>query len=552
MLVSAIVAAGVALVPASASAAGAPGTATKSDAPSASALTAASTFKTFTSAASNTARVEKGAVAAPNSSSAAPAPAASGDPDPGFTIGLSATGTSAYSIDLTTTVSTAVFPLNGTVNWGDGTSGPLYFSGAVPAVLAHSYAKLGQYNVSVVLTDNNAVVESNSVMVSTPGSQYTPYGPTRLLDTRDGTGAPAAKVPSYGITRVQVAGNGAIPSKVTAVVLNVTVTNPTNSGFITAYADGTARPTTSNVNFTAGQTVPNMAIVPVGADGYVDLYNSGLASVDLIADVTGYFTQSSASGYTSLTPTRIVDTRDGTGTGSAAQVPGLGAISAQVAGNAGVPASGATAVALNVTVTNPRSDGFLTAFPDGQATPNASNVNYLAGQTIANSVVVPIGADGKIDIHNGGGLGADVVIDVVGYYSPASKSSYLPIKPTRLLDTRDPSWPSGPLDAGQYIYMPLSDTEPDITGFVLNTTVTNTRGGGFLTVSPDPNTLAQYGNNTASASRPNSSVLNWLPGQTVPNLVQAGTGGTGIIDFWNTGSGTTDLVVDAFGFYQND
>ncbi|WP_157535779.1 hypothetical protein [Kitasatospora mediocidica] len=539
---AAVLAAGVALIPGPAQATGSPGAATRADIPltntPAAATAAATNLMTFSSPAAASTRRGEGRPASAN---------------PTLALGLSAQDTSAYGLTLTAAVTSAAVPLTATVSWGDGTTSTENFTGAGPQSWPHSYAKLGQYTIAVSVADTGGDTVSNSVLILTAGSGYTPYGPTRLLDTRDGTGAPAARLGSDKAVQLQIAGNGAIPSKVTAVVLNITVTNPTNSGFITAYPDGTARPTTSNVNFTAGQTVPNMAIVPVGADGYVDLYNSGLASVDLIADVTGYFTQSSASGYTSLTPTRIVDTRDGTGTGSAAQVPGLGAISAQVAGNAGVPASGATAVALNVTVTNPRSDGFLTAFPDGQATPNASNVNYLAGQTIANSVVVPIGADGKIDIHNGGGLGADVVIDVVGYYSPDSKSAYLPIKPTRLLDTRDPAWTHGPLQPGGYIYMPLSDTEPDITGLALNTTVTNTRGGGFLTVSPDPNTLNQYSTGTAGwPARPNSSVLNWLPGQTVPNLVQAGTGANGIIDVWNTGSGSTDLVVDAFGFYQND
>ncbi|MDH6134588.1 hypothetical protein P3T37_003992 [Kitasatospora sp. MAA4] len=554
-MLAAIIAAGVALVPVSANAAGAPGTATKSPAPNASALTAASKFQTFTSAASNSARVQKAASAANTSSApadAAPAPAASGTPDPSLAVGLSATGTSMYGVALTATVTSADFPLTATVNWGDGNTSNSSFTDASPQVWPHSYAKLGQYTVSVVITDNSGNVVQNSVALSTPGSEYTPYGPTRLLDTRYGTGAPVGQVGSYQQARVKIAGNGAIPSRVSAVVVNLTVTNPTNSGFITAYADGGARPSTSNVNFTTGQTVPNMAIVPVGADGYIDLYNSGLASVDLIADVTGYFTQSAASGYTSLAPNRIVDTRDGTGTGVAAQVDGLGSIAAQVAGNGAVPASGVTAVALNVTVTNPRSDGFLTVYPDGQDTPNASNVNYLSGQTIANSVVVPVGADGKIRVHNGGGLGADVIVDVVGYYSPDSKSAYLPIKPTRLLDTRDPSWTTGPLGAGSYIYMPLSDTQPDITGFVLNSTVVNTKGGGFLTVSPDPNTTSQYdGGNAPWPTRPNTSVLNWLPGQIVPNLVQASPGANGIIDFWNTGSGSTDLVVDWFGFYQN-
>ncbi|MDH6136334.1 hypothetical protein P3T37_005759 [Kitasatospora sp. MAA4] len=468
--------------------------------------------------------------------------------DAGLAVALSAQDTSAFGIELAVQQTTTYQGAVCSFDWGDGTTTSTALSGGANPPFPHRYAKAGTYTVTATVSDNAGNRMSNNVSVTTAGSEYTPYGPTRLLDTRYGIGAPAGQVGSDKMARVQIAGNGSIPSRVSAVVVNLTVTNPTDSGFITAYADGGVRPSTSNVNFTAGQTVPNMAIVPVGADGYIDLFNSGLASVDLIADVTGYFTQDAASGYTSLPPNRIVDTRNDS------QVPGLGSIAAQVAGNGSVPPSGVTAVALNVTVTNPRSDGFLTVYPDGQDTPNASNVNYLSGQTIANSVVVPVGADGKIRIHNGGGLGADVVVDVVGYYSPDSKSAYLPIKPTRLLDTRDPKWTPGPLDPGNYIYMPFNDDQSSSTAVVLNTTVTDTKGGGFLTVSPDPNTLTQYdGTPAARPTRPNTSVLNWLPGQTVPNLVQASTGPTadGIIDFWNTGSGTINLVVDAFGFYQN-
>ncbi|KJY25937.1 hypothetical protein VR46_40785, partial [Streptomyces sp. NRRL S-444] len=54
-----------------------------------------------------------------------------------------------------------------------------------------------------------------------------------------------------------------------------------------------------------------------------------------------------------------------------------------------------------VTVTNPREAGHLTVFPAGQAAPSTSSLNYTAGQTIANSVIVPVGADGKINIRNG-------------------------------------------------------------------------------------------------------------------------------------------------------
>jgi hypothetical protein len=156
--------------------------------------------------------------------------------------------------------------------------------------------------------------------------------------------------------------------------------------------------------------------------------------------------------------------------------------------------------------------------------------------------------------YNGSTEATSVVVDVVGYYSAASKSAYVPIDPFRLFDTRDPSSSVyGPLPSGDYIYAPLSPGEPDYTGFVLNATVTETTGSGFLTVSPDSNTLADYQNGTEVwPAKPSASTLNWTKGETVPNLVQASTGANGIVDFWNSGSGDIALVVDVFGFYQND
>jgi hypothetical protein len=110
---------------------------------------------------------------------------------------------------------------------------------------------------------------SASAAVSTPAG-FTPLSPSRLLDTRTGVGAPKAPVAAGGTVYLQVTGRGGVPaSGVSAVVLNVTVTAPTRAGYLTVYGDGAARPTVSNLNFVAAQTVPNLVIAPVGAGGKV-------------------------------------------------------------------------------------------------------------------------------------------------------------------------------------------------------------------------------------------------------------------------------------------
>ncbi|MGW0752748.1 hypothetical protein [Streptomyces sp. NPDC002587] len=508
---------------------------------------AAAKAKSFTSPADRT--VRQTVPAAGNKAAAPQSLAAEGNPT--LAVGLGAVGPTAHAVRLTSTVTSASASLAVTIAWGDGTTDTTTAQGAGVLVNEHTYAEVGSYKVTVTVVDAaNNMQAVNQLDFVTEGSDFTPYGPTRLLDTRSGIGAPKAKVAAYGKARVKVGGNGGIPTGVTAVVLNVTVTNATSPGHVTAYPSGGVRPISSNVNFVAGQTVPNLVIVPVGQDGYVELYNGGWESLDLIADVTGYFSHKAGSGYNPLAPVRAVDTRNGTGTAQG-QLAGQGTFSVQMAGRNGVW-KGISAVALNVTVTNPREAGHLTVFPSGQAAPSTSSVNFTAGQTVANSVIVPVGADGQISVRNGAWAGTDVIVDVVGFYTNESSGAFVPLDPARMLDTRDPvDWGNGPLGGQGYIYMRPFGKPDGVTGFVFNTTVTNTRGDGFLSVTPDPNTWDSYGNGTAVwPDEPTASALNWTAGKTVPNLVQASAGDHGIVDFWNMGWDDADLIVDIFGFYD--
>lgn len=119
---------------------------------------------------------------------------------------------------------------------------------------------------------------------------FVSLAPARLLDTRIGNGAPVGAVAPGGVLALQVTGRGGVPtSGVSAVVLNVTVAGSSGSGWVTAYADGAAHPTASNLNFVPGQIVPNLVVVPVGANGQVDLYNGSSGSTQLVADVAGYY-----------------------------------------------------------------------------------------------------------------------------------------------------------------------------------------------------------------------------------------------------------------------
>jgi hypothetical protein len=138
-----------------------------------------------------------------------------------------------------------------------------------------------------------------------PTAGFVALPPTRIMDTRLNLGATGPVGPAKTVS-LQVEGEGGVPaSGVTAAVLNVTVTAPTAAGYVTVYPDGGTRPNTSNLNFSAGETVPNVVVAPVGADGKVDLFNA-VGSVQLVADVSGYYTPGSTTYVTSVTNAQLL------------------------------------------------------------------------------------------------------------------------------------------------------------------------------------------------------------------------------------------------------
>jgi hypothetical protein len=245
------------------------------------------------------------------------------------------------------------------------------------------------------------------------GSPFVALSPARIMDTRVSLGTTSL---TAGSSRdLTVTGVGGVPmTGIGTVVLNVTATNPTANTFVTAWPAGATRPNASALNTIAGRTVPNLVYAPVGTNGKVSFYNES-GNVNLIADVVGYIPAD--SDYFSLTPTRLLDTRVNsyvTGNSFVAPQP-LGADKAlvlQVTGSQ-VP-SVASSVVLNVTTTGATAASFLTVFPNGQTRPTASSLNQRPDASVANTVVVPIGLDGNIDIYNAVGSN-HVIVDLVGW-----------------------------------------------------------------------------------------------------------------------------------------
>jgi hypothetical protein len=377
------------------------------------------------------------------------------------------------------------------------------------------------------------------VLGATTDGAYTALTPLRLLDTRE-TGKTLGPNSSLSLPVVTTADG--VPSTATAVALNVTVTNTTSAGYLSAFPTGSAQPAVSNLNWTKGETVANSVIVPIGSANSDIFYNyAGKANV--VVDLEGYFAPASgnAGAYVPLTPDRITDTRSGSGAPNAGDTLGAGStLNVQVTGEDGIPA-GATGAILNVTVTDTNSAGYLTAYPQGATRPTASNLDWNAGATVANRVLVPLGSTGMITLYNYTGS-ADVIVDVDGYFTngtatlPSNASLYTTITPTRLVDTRVSG---GTLGAGATYTAQIAGSggiSSTATAAVLNITATDTTAASFFTAFP-------------GGIMPTASDVNWGPGQTIPNLTVATLSSLGAITIYNR-AGRADLVIDAFGYFS--
>jgi hypothetical protein len=208
-----------------------------------------------------------------------------------------------------------------------------------------------------------------------------------------------------------------VPDTATAVVLTVTAVNATSITDIRVYptpADpDAAPPEISNINVVPRQIVPNLVVARVGAGGTIRLRNSA-GSVDLVADLAGWY-DDAANGalFHVLAPQRVLDTRNqAVKRLSAGETRDLA-----LAGVAGVPSTGAAALAVNVTGVDATQTTDIAVYPtpnDGSV-PLASNLNLQLHETAADLAMVATGLGGQVRLRNNTGEVA-VVIDIVGWF----------------------------------------------------------------------------------------------------------------------------------------
>ena len=381
-----------------------------------------------------------------------------------------------------------------------------------------------------------------------PTSSTLSYSPLatakRVYDTRV-DGAVAAGTIRGGTTRY--VNLGINDPSVKAALVNVTMVGPAGPGFLTASAGRTEHPSTSNINAASGDIVANASIVPVDDTGNIVLYAN--VTTHAVVDVLGVFrtTTAAQSGgrFTSLSPTRLIDTRN---TASASNsfttstAANITTVTAPVGGRFGVP-NAVQAVALIVTGVSSSSSsaGFVTAYPTGGVVPSTSNLNVNGnGDIRPNLVIVPLGAGGAVNLElfNVG----NVVVDVAGYFVDATTAAglYHVIAPDRQADSRVPLGFATSFGVGATQTLNPGGAVPATAAAISqNVTMTNTLGGGFVTAYPSDQTLPLASNGNATAANQDRASL---------TLTKVGGGGAGAVAYFV--SGGADLVVDITGYFD--
>jgi enamine deaminase RidA (YjgF/YER057c/UK114 family) len=387
--------------------------------------------------------------------------------------------------------------------------------------------------------------------VDTPRlADFIPVSPSRVFDTRPDA-PPALRV----VDKAKVGGDKVLEVKVTdladlvpatgvgAVSLNVTAVDPEGAGYVTVYPCG-QMPVASNLNYLAGQTVPNAVIAPISATGTVCFYS--LRPADIVVDINGWFR--AGGGYTPVGPQRVLDTRSDMHTKTLRFVPTTKLVAGDEMkvelSNLGsyVPASGVAAVSLNVTVVDAEQPGFLSVYPCGQR-PLVSSVNYEVGATVANEVIAVLSSTGSVCFFANATL--DLVVDVNGWL--ASVSDFSRSGPVRVVDTRPGENVNAllqvtpvPLQPGKVLSIGVADLgglvpTSGVSAVSLNVTATNVNDSGYITVFP-------------CGQMPLVSSVNYAaPELSTANAVLVPVSAAGTVCFFSLKA--VDLVVDINGWF---
>lgn len=354
--------------------------------------------------------------------------------------------------------------------------------------------------------------------------------PVQLIDNRSGLGGFKGYLAGGATQTVTLPTS--VPAAATAVVIELAGTNTKGLTYLSAYAGGIAWPGTSNLNLTPQDaTATVMSVVTIGSGRRITVRNNA-AQTQAVVAVIGYFAPTASGGYVPVAPKLILDTRTTTG-GHRGQIPVGG--SARVA--AGLPA-GAVAAVVNVTSTNTRALGRLSATSDCDR--STGIVNYTV-YTRADVAIVPLDANGRICVSVSGSP-ADVVVSEVGYMTASGGSAFYALPSSSIVvDTASGNGQiHAPVGAGAtYAYQGagLADVPYGATALLANVVGANASTSTYLTAVPGPRAT-----NT-------TSTLNLTAGRTVSNTAFVGVDANGIYGVYNA-HGTARAVMSVSGYFE--
>lgn len=369
--------------------------------------------------------------------------------------------------------------------------------------------------------------------VVTPGS-FTPLTAARLVDTRPGG------IPANGSIGIQILGRAGVPtSNVSAVVANVTAVASTAGGYLSVSRDRDRKPPTSTLNFAAKRVVANLAVIPVGADGKIRIYNSSPGLTPVLVDLTGYYvggTATTPGSYVDLPPSRLVDTRPGGiypmsyVTFSHVSIPGL-------------PLTGAVAINANLTAVSNETAGNLNLTYTNQG--GFPAVTFGAHDVVANMVSLTFDESSSFAIvnrlnDNRSQSRTSALVDVNGYFNagaPYAPGTFSPVRPANVL-----AFLTAAIAGAASLPVQITGVggipSRAVASVVVHLTVTGTTSPGYASLTAN------------GALRPTTSVLNFAAQQAVSNTAIVPVGTDGKIRLYNFSGSPIKAQATVTGYYR--
>ncbi|MEY9840192.1 beta strand repeat-containing protein [Streptacidiphilus sp. EB103A] len=283
------------------------------------------------------------------------------------------------------------------------------------------YAYTASTGTMALIVDVTGYFTSDATL--TGDQTYTPLTTaTRALDTRSSyantsltaTGTVAANT-SFTLKITSLDG---VPSTATAVAVNLTTTGETGTGYLSAYATGATPSADTSLTYNTGTSLASMAAdTPIGTGGTITIYN-GSSATAVIVDIAGYYTTgTTGQTYHAVNPTRLVDTRTGAGTGTtAAAITTGGAFTVSTSDTQQITYTTTPTLVTMLTVADTATAGYITAYPTGTTAPATSNVDFSAGDDIADLALTPTDSSSQITVVNHSTGAINLVIDSSGYF----------------------------------------------------------------------------------------------------------------------------------------